>query len=77
MSVTINWQNKIIHVKDNKEILVEVGNLITNFKIPSDKVIEFITGSENILKFGDFIFKKSWHFKKIWYNYGIFKQKGK
>ena len=64
MSATINWQNKIIHVKDNKEILVEVGNLITNFKIPSDNVVEFITSSENILKFGGFTFKKSWHFKK-------------
>ena len=59
MSATINWQQKIIHVKDNKEILVEVGNLITNFKIPSDKVIEFITSSENVLKFGGFTFKKS------------------
>ena len=59
MSAIINWQQKIIHVKDNKEILIEVGNLITNFKIPSDIVITFITSSENILKFGDFIFKKS------------------
>ena len=59
MSTTINWQNKIIHVKDNKEISIEVGNLTTNFKIPSDKVIEFITGSENILKVGGFTFKKS------------------
>ena len=59
MSATINWQNKIIHIKDNKEILVEVGNLITNFKIPSDTVIEFITGPENVLKFGGFTFKKS------------------
>ena len=64
MSATINWQNKIIHVKDNKEIFVDISSLVTRFKIPSDKVIEFITGSENILKFGDFIFKKSWHFKK-------------
>lgn len=59
MSTTINWQNKIIHVKDNKEISIEVGNLITNFKIPSDIVIGFMTSSENILKFGDFTFKKS------------------
>ena len=59
MSATINWQNKIIHVKDNKEIFVDISSLVTRFKIPSDKVIEFITGSENILKFGDFIFKKS------------------
>ena len=65
MSATINWQNKIIHVKDNKEILIEVGNLITNFKIPSDKVIEFITGPEKILKFAGFTFKKSWHLNQI------------
>ena len=65
MSVTINWQNKIIHVKDNKEILIEVGNLITNFKIPSDIVITFITSSENVLKFGGFTFKKSWHLYQI------------
>ncbi len=59
MSAIINWQQKIIHVKDNKEILIEVGNLITNFKIPSDIVITFITSSEKILKFAGFTFKKS------------------
>ena len=59
MSATINWQNKIIHVHGNREIFIDISSLVTRFKIPSDKVIEFITGSENILKFGDFIFKKS------------------
>ena len=59
MSATINWQNKIIHIKDNKEIFVDISSLITRFKIPSDTVIEFITGPEKILKFAGFTFKKS------------------
>ena len=52
-------QNKIIHVHGNREIFIDISSLVTRFKIPSDKVIEFITSSENVLKFGGFTFKKS------------------
>ena len=59
MSAIINWQQKIIQIYGNREIFVDISSLVTRFKIPSDKVIEFITGSEKILKFAGFTFKKS------------------
>ncbi len=59
MSAIINWQQKIIQIYGNREIFVDISSLITRFKIPSDTVIEFMTSSENILKFGGFTFKKS------------------
>lgn len=59
MSAIINWQQKIIQIYGNREIFVDISSLITRFKIPSDTVIEFITGPEKILKFAGFTFKKS------------------
>lgn len=59
MCKTINWQNKVVQLYGDREIRVDISSLVTRFKIPSDIVIEFISGQDEVLKFNDFVFKKS------------------